>query len=790
MLQEIFNMVWKLAAQGTLMMLCILLARPLLKKMPRNLTCLLWAVLAFRLILPWSIPVTLPEGQVAGFSLLQGWNGIFIPDEADVSLENEALSGGGLTGGDAGMEMGMQPKESFAPDGAASGSALQLHDSNTDTAAGAVGARILEKRSRREIFWRICPFLWAVGAATVCVYWIAMDLRLRRRVREAVLVKKIRQKIRVMECGQIETAFVLGIFRPVIYLPDMLENPDRRYVLLHEKMHLCRKDHIWKWVACLLLCIYWFHPLLWICASAFSRDVEEACDEAVLRKLGAGGKLPYARAIFHEADAGKAHWASAPGFGEGNMKKRVKHVLDYKKKTAAGVILTTVLILGACGPFFVEKRTTENETTSAAAAEPSAEAEERLTENEEQAAENGEQIAENVSAGPSGEAWTVQPVTEEELTDPMMAADNYRVMLRRSEGGAEDVSVSYENPVEGARISDTYCVRQHPATQEKRLHSGVDFAIEEGTPVLAAASGSVVETGFEVNCGNYVILRHENGDLTYYAHCAEILAAQGDVAEAGEQIATVGSTGISTGSHLHFALSRDGVFIDPMAEPAVSEETLSYRESLTADELVETEKIALEYCNQMGWGNVISIEAVIDDCVLYENEGIESEYAVGNIIIYEVSTKEDEAAGNPKRTVSVARADAKRSWSVINGGFSGYQEEPVITLSKSEKFDEEEILAAMEAAETKLEEFAGCTLTKLWYDEEYSDRMIESYLISGKGSKNGANAKNTIVLLSDFTVDESGGDGSLNPNSTYTDWNWILIRDDGKAQWTVDDWGY
>ena len=94
------------------------------------------------------------------------------------------------------------------------------------------------------------------------------------------------------------------------------------------------------------------------------------------------------------------------------------------------------------------------------------------------------------------------------------------------------------------------------------MHSGIDFAAETGTPVKAAASGLVFETGTDAYCGNYVILQHENGDMTYYAHCDEILAETGQRVEQGEQIATVGNTGGSTGSHLHFALSRDGRFVE------------------------------------------------------------------------------------------------------------------------------------------------------------------------------------------------------------------------------------
>lgn len=108
----------------------------------------------------------------------------------------------------------------------------------------------------------------------------------------------------------------------------------------------------------------------------------------------------------------------------------------------------------------------------------------------------------------------------------------------------------------------------------------------------------------------------------------------------------------------------------------------------------------------------------------------------------------------------------------------------------STKFSEEKINDAKKCVEKKFKDSKGCNLTKLWYDEEKSNNFIKGYLKSGKGSVNGVEAENVIVLLSNFDVDSSGGDGSLNPNSTYSNWNWILIWDSKTGNWQVDDWGY
>lgn len=112
------------------------------------------------------------------------------------------------------------------------------------------------------------------------------------------------------------------------------------------------------------------------------------------------------------------------------------------------------------------------------------------------------------------------------------------------------------------------------------------------------------------------------------------------------------------------------------------------------------------------------------------------------------------------------------------------------TTGPSDKFSEKEIRSAMGSVIAKFEDFKGCELTRLWYDEKKSDHQIESYMTNGRGAGSGVSRDNMIVVYSDFSVDSSGGDGSLNPNSTYTDWCWILVRDHEKGKWEVDDWGY
>ena len=112
-----------------------------------------------------------------------------------------------------------------------------------------------------------------------------------------------------------------------------------------------------------------------------------------------------------------------------------------------------------------------------------------------------------------------------------------------------------------------------------------------------------------------------------------------------------------------------------------------------------------------------------------------------------------------------------------------------IDIGESTKFSKEEIDNAVDCLKRSFD-FEACTLTKIYYNEEISNTAVEDYLQFGNGSVNKVKAENVIVLLSDFDVDNSGDNPVLNPGETYTNYNWILIRDGKNSDWKVDDCGF
>lgn len=114
------------------------------------------------------------------------------------------------------------------------------------------------------------------------------------------------------------------------------------------------------------------------------------------------------------------------------------------------------------------------------------------------------------------------------------------------------------------RISSPYGWRMHPTLGINKFHNGVDMAAPKGTNILAAYSGEVVAAAYNSTMGNYVMMNHGNGVYTIYMHASKLCVSEGDIILEGEKIAEVGSTGRSTGPHLHFGVRKDGQYVNPM----------------------------------------------------------------------------------------------------------------------------------------------------------------------------------------------------------------------------------
>ena len=301
----------------------VMLLRLLLKRVPRWITCLLWAVVLLRMVCP------------VGFSL-------------PVSLMPETVSSGAY------IERVLPQAETPASTPQAATTTTTVAAATTQTPVTRETVAVTPTGPDRDT---VLTILWAAGGIA-CLAWGAISyLRLRLRIADAILIEK-----NVYETDQIDSPFVCGFFRPRIYLPVGLAEPDRRYVLLHEQAHIRRRDYLTKPLAYLALCFHWFNPVLWLSYHLFGRDIETATDQAVIRSFGRTDTAGYAAALLHLGHKPSFPQAVPLAFGEENPKHRIRSVLSYKKP-AFWVILIAVVACVVLGVLLLSNRTQAQEIT-------------------------------------------------------------------------------------------------------------------------------------------------------------------------------------------------------------------------------------------------------------------------------------------------------------------------------------------------------------------------------------------------------------------------------------------
>lgn len=308
---EIFQKALNMSIAAGWLILAVIALRLLLRRAPKRFRLLLWAVVGLRLALPWSIESALsliPSAQ----TLPEG-----------IMLERAPVLDTGISSLNGAINPGFTA--AFTPELGASANPLQ-------------------------VLLPIAAALWMLGAAAMLLWALVSWLRLRKRVREAVRLEE-----NVYEC-EIASPFVLGLFRPRIYLPFSLENGERELVLAHERAHITAGDHIIKPLGWLLLAAHWYNPLVWLAYALFCRDIELACDERVVHGLSLSDRADYSQALLDLSRPRGGVRACPLAFGESSVKGRVKSVLSYKKPAFWLVLLAVVVCVGAAVCFLTDPK--------------------------------------------------------------------------------------------------------------------------------------------------------------------------------------------------------------------------------------------------------------------------------------------------------------------------------------------------------------------------------------------------------------------------------------------------
>jgi len=402
--------------------------------------------------------------------------------------------------------------------------------------------------------WALIGVLvWGAGAA--CVgrrMWVART-RFRRlalaarppRVSDLEDLKEawrrrigVRRRVRLAVTAEPVSPFTVGVVRPVIVLPEALVARHRACAaaIAHEMAHVRRLDALWTDLQRLLHCIYFFHPLVWYAGSRVDLERERSCDASVL-SLGIIRPRSYAAALVDVAGLGlevgsEAAFTRPPR----RVHMRVRSIFLHRPCSITTRCAAAILVF-VLGAFFIplagEAETAAPRATSDAAPPLS-------------------------PAPPAPPAAEISPLQVAPAAAP-------RAVPAPPEVPAP-APVAMADPVSEARVTQGWGDFRNPFSGDVVSHRGFDLAAPLGTEVHAAADGEVsqvlvADEGRDT--GRFVIVDHGNGLTTYYGHLDDVQVEVGEVVVAGQTIATVGVTGLTTGPHIHFEVRRDGERLDP-----------------------------------------------------------------------------------------------------------------------------------------------------------------------------------------------------------------------------------
>jgi murein DD-endopeptidase MepM/ murein hydrolase activator NlpD len=330
----------------------------------------------------------------------------------------------------------------------------------------------------------------------------------------------------------IKAPSLFGLVKPVVLLGEHInEMSDEhiRYLLLHELLHYKRRDMVLNALLIVLQSVYWFNPVVWFCLCKIREDMEQANDQATLGYVPSAEHIDYANALLSVLR--RASLLSSPLLSAASRKKIMTRRIQMIKLNASlnrrkWLVSTLCIILAASLGAVLLTGAKEKPVEPQQLGKP--------IEPQRIVIASAEKPSSPETGGPTGsdsDGEFLWPVTDYDQN--------------------------------AAR----YGMHMHPIKKIEEFHDVIDIPAPEGTPVLAAKKGTIAEKGYDEANGNYVIVRHGDGFQTYYYHMfgfAEGLS-NGDIVLQGDAIGYVGTTGESTGNHLHFGLSIGDEYVDPMS---------------------------------------------------------------------------------------------------------------------------------------------------------------------------------------------------------------------------------
>ena len=311
----LFLKILNMSITASYVILALLFIRLLLKRAPKKYSYLLWSVVLFRLICPVSYSSVFSIFQTKPFNMTAAQGG------GEAALSYVPVDIGYME--TPRVTVGIPTMNSII---------------NESLPAATPYASV----NPLQIWILLFTILWCTGMAALLVYGIITYIRLKRRMATA-----IRLEDNVFESDKIRSPFILGFVMSRIYIPFGMSERERVYILLHEKYHLKRKDHLIKPLSFCVLIIHWFNPLVWLAFVLMTKDMEMSCDEKVLLKTGEEIVHEYSTSLLSFAANRRFPAASPIAFGETGIQERLKNIMQFRKPKKWVIIPAAILCVAA-----------------------------------------------------------------------------------------------------------------------------------------------------------------------------------------------------------------------------------------------------------------------------------------------------------------------------------------------------------------------------------------------------------------------------------------------------------
>jgi len=528
-MKELFTGILNISISAGILIIVCTLVRLIFRRMPKFVRCLMWLLVAIRLAVPFAIESPL--------SLLPAKEYVTVSSNDNVNK---------ITDAEYSVEQINSVDETNTPE--INNSAATEHTAETNNI---------------DVMY-VLSIIWLFGVIAVLIYALVSYIRLRRLVDDAVLLRD-----NIYQSERVGTAFILGVIRPRIYVPYGLSLNELYMSISHEKAHISRRDHLVKPLGFIIAAVYWFNPLVWLAYILLCRDIELACDEKVIKKIGYDKKKDYSQALLNLSIPKKYISACPVAFGEVGINERIKNVLTMKKgkKIIIAVAVAICAVLAIC--FLTYPKKIKNNSGDVAGVQAAEETEEVQTveaTTEEIATENNG--SENVVSirneygdtieikNVPSENGVIEPTTDDNLGSEIAGIEVQDAGDLPDVAYSEDTAICY--PVMGSGTI---------TRQFSEEHQGVDIAAEEGTAIASLYDGTVEEVGSNEEEGNYIIIKNEKGCTVKYSYLKDVPnVSKGDKVSSDKEVGKVGSSGKSTGPHVHIELTdENGTLVDPMS---------------------------------------------------------------------------------------------------------------------------------------------------------------------------------------------------------------------------------